>query len=329
MRHKSLTSKSPTGVTAGFANVALTGLRTVFLDHYKHSTSGTLFATAFRRISLSSDRFCSYDGGSRAGYLIRRGKRLARGFVVVALVGVTGTSCRSERSAVTGTDPSVQKPTTRSNESLSEASPITWNNVTSSYDNVQDYVCLYEKEERAISGGEKQTIRLSFRKPLDVRLEWLNDRGKVDQMAVYRQGFNDGKVLARQSGLLGALAGRLRLDPNESLALSDSRHPITEVGLGKIIERAQKDTANSHIGSHLAGEETLDGRPAYKFEFTATGNEPVGGLEAARKALIWIDRELKLPVKLELYDTANTLLERHRFKQVRINQKLSDKTFAL
>jgi hypothetical protein len=194
---------------------------------------------------------------------------------------------------------------------------------------VLDYVCVYEKEERAISEGERQTIRLSFRKPLDVRLEWLNDRGNVDQMAVYRQGFNDGKVLARQSGLLGSLAGKVRLDPNESLALSDSRHPITEVGLGKIIDRAQHDAANPRIASHFAGEETLDGLPAYKFEFTANGNEAVGDLAAARRALIWIDRELKLPVKLELYDAANTLLERHRFKQVRVNQKLSDKTFTL
>src|SRR5207244_3485511 len=222
-----------------------------------------------------------------------------------------------------------KKRATTSSKSGSEASPVTWNEVTGAYERVLDYACLYEKEERAISNGEKQTIRLSFRKPLDVRLEWLNDQGKTDQTAVFRQGFNDGKVLGRQSGLLGALAGKLRLDPNESLALSDSRHPITEVGLGKIIERALKDAANSHIGSHFAGEETLDGRPSHKFEFTATGNEAVGGLEAARKALIWVDRELKLPVKIELYDAANTLLERHQFKQLSINKKLSDKTFTL
>src|SRR5207244_3547627 len=128
-----------------------------------------------------------------------------------------------------------KKRATTSSKSGSEASPVTWNEVTGAYERVLDYACLYEKEERAISNGEKQTIRLSFRKPLDVRLEWLNEQGKIDQTAVYRQGFNDGKVLARQSRLLGALAGKLRLDPNEALALSDSRHPITEVGLGNII----------------------------------------------------------------------------------------------
>ncbi|MDX6446927.1 MAG: hypothetical protein QOH71_4001 [Blastocatellia bacterium] len=260
--------------------------------------------------------------------LITKGKKLAHGLIALVLVCGSGSSCRSEHIADSAVD-LTQKPIASSSRIASESAPITWNDVNASYERVLDYVCLYEKEERAISDGEKQTIRLSFRKPLDVRLEWLNDQGRVDQTAVYRQGFNDGKVLARQSGLLGALAGKLRLDPNDSLALSDSRHPITEVGLGKITERALKDAANSRIGSHFVGEETLDSRPSYKFEFRATGNEAVGGLEAARKSLIWVDRELKLPVKVELYDAANTLLERHRFKQVSTNQKLSDKTFSL
>ena len=257
------------------------------------------------------------------------GKKLAYGLVIAGLVCSAGGSYRSARLADRTADPSAQNQAIASRKSGSEALPITWNDVKGNYEGVADYLCLYQKEERAISNGEKQTIRLSFRKPLDVRLEWLDDQGKVDQTAVYRQGFNDGKVLARQSSLLGALAGKLRLDPNESLALSDSRHPITEVGLGKIIESALKDAANPRISSSFTGEETLEGRPSYKFEFTATGNEAVGGLEAARKALIWVDREWKLPVKLELYDGANTLLERHRFKQVSINQKLSDKTFTL
>jgi outer membrane lipoprotein-sorting protein len=261
--------------------------------------------------------------------LITKGKILAHGLVLVGLACASGSGCRSERTADRASDPSAQKPVASSSKPASESSPITWNDVARSYERVLDYVCLYEKEERAISEGERQTMRFSFRKPLDVRLEWLNAQGSVDQTAVYRQGFNDGKVLARQSGLVGELAGKLRLDPNEPLALADSRHPITEVGLGTIIDRAQRDAANFGIGSNFAGEETLDGLPAYKFEFIASGNEMVGGLAGARKALIWIDRELKLPVKLEIYDAANALLERHRFKQVRINQKLSDKTFTL
>jgi outer membrane lipoprotein-sorting protein len=228
----------------------------------------------------------------------------------------------------------VQKPAVNSQPTASAtASPvreaITWNDIAKKYDEVHSYQCLYEKEEHAISNGEKQTIKLSFRKPFDVRLDWLNDSGKVDQTAVYRQGFNDGKVLARRSGLLGALAGTMRLNPTDSVALSDSRHPITEMGIGKIIERGRQDTGNDQITSHLSTGDPLDGRATYRFEFAARNSQPVGGLPEARKALIWVDRELKLPIKLELYDESNALLERHYFKDLRLDVKLPDTIFTL
>jgi outer membrane lipoprotein-sorting protein len=251
------------------------------------------------------------------------------GPIVVAMMCSWVNGCRSDRKPEVSSGPSAQKPTADSSKSTSESSPISWDEVASGYERLADYVCLYEKIERAISKGEEQKIHLSFRKPFDVRMEWVDPQGSVTQTAVYRQGFNDGKVLARQNGVLGSLAGTLRLDPNESIALSDSQHPITEVGIGKIIDRLQHDATNPGIASHFGGEEVLDGKPAYKVEFTASGNEAVGGLVDARKALVWIDRELKLPVKLELFDAADVLLERHCFKDVRINQKLGDKNFTL
>jgi hypothetical protein len=251
------------------------------------------------------------------------------GLVIVGSMCAWADGCQSARMPDVASDPAAQKPKADSSNRIAESSPISWDEIASSYQHVADYVCLYEKTERAISKGEEQKIRFSFRKPFDVRLEWLDTRGSVTQTAVYRQGFNDGTVLARQSGFLGSLAGTLQLSPNGSLALDDSSHPITEVGIGKMIERVQHDATNPRISFHFSGEEVLDGKPAYKFELTANGNEAVGGLSEARKAFIWIDRELKLPVKVELYDSANGLLERHCFKEVVINQNLRDKTFTL
>jgi outer membrane lipoprotein-sorting protein len=255
-------------------------------------------------------------------------RMLAHGLVSLALLCASGSACRSERRVDSLAETSEQKPKTQSNSAPGAPAPLKWEDVASAYDRLSAYVCLYEKEELAISNGELQTMRLSFRKPFDVRLDWLNDRGKVDQTAVYRQGANNGKVLARQSGL-GSLLGTMRLDPNESLALEDSRHPITEAGLGKLIERLQRDAATPGLASRFLGEETLDGRPAYKFEFKADTDKTVGGLVGATSSLIWIDREMKLPLKLELYGATNTLLERHRFKDIVLNAKLTDKTFVL
>jgi outer membrane lipoprotein-sorting protein len=259
------------------------------------------------------------------------GKAATCVLAVLALVIAAAGACSSRSSRHADEDAPNSSAPVSSASATPEASPapVTWGDVARNYEHVNDYVCTYEKEERAISKGERQTIRLYFRKPFDVRMEWLDDHGAVDQTGVYRQGANDGKVLARQHGGLGSLMGTLRLDPNESLALSDSRHPVTEVGIGKIIERAAQAAADSRIVSRYAGEDALDGRPAYKFEFVAGAGTSVGGLDGAHKALVWVDRELKLPVRLELYDAANVLLERHRFKDVRVNTKLADKTFTL
>ena len=243
----------------------------------------------------------------------------------MASVAIAASSCVRLSDA--------QKPSPPSTTTVPSAStlvqfPITWTDIASSYDRIRDYQCLYEKEERAISSGERQTINVAFRKPFDVRLDWLGDKGKVDQTAIYRQGANDGKVLARQSGLLGLLTGTMKLNPTDKLALTDSRHPITEMGIGKIIERAQRDSADARI-SVKSSEDSLDGRPTYRFDFVATNNNKgVGGLPDAGKAVIWVDPELKLPIKLELYDRASTLLERHNFKNLRVNVNLPDATFA-
>jgi outer membrane lipoprotein-sorting protein len=209
-----------------------------------------------------------------------------------------------------------------------ETSPLTWNEVAASYERVKDYTCLYLKEEHAISNGELQTIRLSFRKPLDVRLDWLNEKGKVDQTAVYRQGLNEGKVLARQTGLMGAMAGTVKLKPDDPLALEDSRHPITEAGLKSIVEHLAKDVSDKQVGQRYAGEEVIEGRASWKFIFT-TKNGALSGLKDAARSVVWIDKELKLPTQVEIYDRAGALLERHRFRELKINVGLTDQTFKL
>ena len=145
--------------------------------------------------------------------------------------------------------------------------PLTWDEVVARYATVVDYTADYDKQELAISAGEMQHIRLWFRKPGDVRLEWLDENGKVDQVAVYRQGFNDGKLIARRRGMLGSLIGTVRLDPRDSRALQESRHPITEVGLGYIIDRLEQGSRHGLISVRRVVEEELDGQPVVRFEF--------------------------------------------------------------
>ena len=207
--------------------------------------------------------------------------------------------------------------------------PLAWNEVVASYDRASDYTTLYHKEEREISNGEPQRIKLSFRKPLDVRMEWLNEDGKVDQVAVYRQGFNDGKLIAKKSGMLGSMLGTMHLDPRDKKALSDSRHPITEVGIGNMIGEISRAMRSGQIETRPAVEETLDGQPVTRFELAGPAEARLFGVEGARRAIVWVDQRLKLPVKAEILDGSGRMLERHRFTELRLNVGLTDSTFTL
>ncbi len=204
-----------------------------------------------------------------------------------------------------------------------------WPQIVASYAQVKDYTSTYEKEERAISNGELQRMRLYFRKPLDVRLEWLNDSGRVDQIAVYREGLNHGQVLARRMGAFGALVGTLRLEPRGAQALADSRHPITEVGIGHIIDRIGDDMRRQRVSLRATVEDVLDGEPHDRFDFESLESVSLAGVEGARRGVAWIDRTIKLPVKVELVDAAGIVLERHRFKDLRLNVGLTDARFTL
>ena len=53
------------------------------------------------------------------------------------------------------------------------------------------------------------------------------------------------------------------------------------------------------------------------------------GIEGARGAVVWIDRVLQLPTKIEILDGARDMIERHRFRDVRLNPGLADAVFTL
>jgi holo-[acyl-carrier protein] synthase len=206
---------------------------------------------------------------------------------------------------------------------------LAWADVVAAYEPVRDYTATYDKYERAIDDGALQRINLSFRKPLDVRLEWQNEHGKVDQTAVYRQGQNDGKVLARKTGMVGGVLGLMKLDPTSGRALSDSRHPIMEVGIGHVIDEASRAMKSGQVTSKPPVDDTLDGAHVVRFDLEGAADGKLFGVEGAKRVSIWVDPGLKLPVKAEVVDAAGRMLERHRFTNLKLNVGLTDQTFTL
>jgi len=193
-----------------------------------------------------------------------------------------------------------------------------------SYESIKDYSCIYTKQEAAIDNMGLQKIHLYFRKPFDVRLEWLNDKDKIDQTVVYREGYNNNKMRVKIPYL-----PVLSIDPNGSRGhgpSSDSMHPITELGVGRILKRVLNEIAKGPMTVNDLGTEAVEGRNARKIELIS---KAAPGVFFAKRTILWIDTETNFLVKHEHYNDKDQIFERHVYKDIKLNPGLGDDKFTL
>ncbi len=127
---------------------------------------------------------------------------------------------------------------------------------------------------------------------------------------LYNHAIRPGELRAREPGLLG-LAGAVWVDVDSKMTRRDTRHPVTNLGYGPVLEIFQSDIrkAAAH-GGHAREDEGFDGSGAYCMKFVA----PKAAKDLyARKARICFDAVDGLPAKIEVWD-AEGLLERLAFK---------------
>jgi hypothetical protein len=129
--------------------------------------------------------------------------------------------------------------------------------------------------------------------------------------------------------MLGGMLGLMKLDPRSGRAMSDSRHPIMEVGIGHIIDEVGRAMKSAQVTGKPPVDDTLDGARVVRFDLDGPAEAKLFGTEGATRVSIWIDSSLKLPVKAEVVDAAGRMLERHRFTNLKLNVGLTDRTFTL
>lgn len=210
------------------------------------------------------------------------------------------------------------------------------------FKNVANYTATFLKQER-VDGSicDPQVMELKLRhRPFSVYMRWfVGDKGRE---VLYVDNENDGKMLVKLGGLKGRLLPVMRLDPNGSMALRESRHAITNVGLlnlaRKIITyRRQELEAGVRIRCVMTDDQSFDKRPCYCFVVEYPDQETSN---VYRKSVQYIDKELSLPVCIKNYtwpDTADeanadhldelTLVEHYQYSDIRLNSALSDTDF--
>jgi len=106
---------------------------------------------------------------------------------------------------------------------------------------VPQYTARFYKQERVQTGlTEPQLIELRLRhEPFSVHMKWL--AGERGQEVLYVDGLMDGRMLVKLAGWKARILPPLKIDPNGNQALSQSRYPITEVGMASISRKLIAD----------------------------------------------------------------------------------------
>jgi hypothetical protein len=152
--------------------------------------------------------------------------------------------------------------------------------------------------------------------------------------AIWVAGRNHGQVVVHDVGLYKFLAGTMHLDPRGSRAMEDNRHPITDAGIGRLI-----DTVIGHWERELTpGESQVTIHPNLRVGdrpcllIVSTHPKPGPGF-LFHQARITIDQEHNLPIRFEAYDWPKTpgvapeLVEEYIYSNLKLNVGLSERDF--
>lgn len=197
-----------------------------------------------------------------------------------------------------------------------------------SYSKVNDYTGIMHKQERiGKKMMEKETIYFKFKKPFKVYMKWIEEPYKNREM-IYVEGWNNNKIKAREGGLMGVVS--VNLDPRGSMAMKGNRHPVTDMGIGNLlkvvssnVERAKKN--GDSITVVKLGEEKVFGVDSIKVEATFPQEKEKGYY--CYRAIFWVDKESRLPIKIMVYDWSNQLIENYAYENLKFNVGLTDKDF--
>ncbi len=209
---------------------------------------------------------------------------------------------------------------------------------------IEGYTCLLIKRERIQDDlSEHQYLWMKVREPRrqgqqittpqSIYIRYLKPAYLAGREILYVENERDGKVLARKGGRrLPNLTMPIR--PDSSLAMAQSRQPISKAGIRHLLEELVQSMRNELVDSDCVLNEyksaKMSGRPCRHFEVRQQVRKP--GLEY-QVARVLLDEELRLPVYFASYawsdqpDGEPVLQEEYMFTRLKLNPNLTDADF--
>jgi len=191
---------------------------------------------------------------------------------------------------------------------------------------VDNYTAIFHRTERV--DGEllpEETSFLKFKRPFKVYMKWINPH--KDRESLYVDGANHNEIRVHITVLTKNI--RFNLNPTGTLAMENSRHPITDAGLENLVKKIssnlQRGLQTGEFTSTNHGEQTVYGRKTQELEGILP-KDPSKGYYCYR-CIVNLDVETKMPIKTQIFDWDDQLVECYGYEQLSLNPGLGDKDF--
>ncbi len=201
------------------------------------------------------------------------------------------------------------------------------------YAKVRDYSCTFFKREQLdgrMSGQNVMQMKART-SPMSVYFKFV--KPTAGREAIYVHGSHGGKAVVHDVGIGKLLAGTLKLDPKGEMAMDGCRHPITEAGIGNMIETIatawDKELHANESVVTMHGNLKVGDRRVFVIESVHPRKNP-GFLY--HKVKVYIDTELNLPIRFEAYDWPKgnrpaELVEEYIYSNLKLNVGLTSRDF--
>jgi outer membrane lipoprotein-sorting protein len=196
------------------------------------------------------------------------------------------------------------------------------------YARVTGYTARFAKEERV--GGvmrPREEAVLKFQRPGRLYLRWTAGPPRGREI-LYVPGANGDRLLVHEPGALSR-AFTFLLAPDSPRILEESRHPVTDVGIGKVVGRVVTDVKRGLGRGELSltdqGDDHEAGRRVRRIEMTA--DRQASERYYAHRVIVDIDADLGLPVAVTAFDVEDRLVGRYEYRDVRLDARLAAMDF--
>jgi hypothetical protein len=165
---------------------------------------------------------------------------------------------------------------------------------------LRDYEALFIKKEIVGNTFLEQKMIIRFRRdPMSVYLKFVDP--SPGRKVMYVQGQNNGQIQVKETGL-ASLVGAINVDPHGSLAMSESKYPITMIGMENMTRRLLSEwldaTNRDDITVKFYPNAKIGTVECQVVESTHTDAIKSKGIHRAR---LYIEKESGLPIRIQEY----------------------------